>query len=223
MLRNELSQKIETLDMIHTETADTPKEMERALCDVSDKITAVEKAHESLQKDYNKLHEKYIDLENRSRRQNLRVVGISEDTEEGNPSRFVAEFFTDALGKENIESPIVIDRAHRTFAPKPRVGERPGALIVRLHYFTDREKILQLSRNKGHLFYRGSPVQIFPDMSPKVSKLRASFNPVKVKLRNAGIPYYIPEYYPAKLIITMEPNIHSQIHERLKTLLKPKT
>lgn len=206
-LRNELSQKIETLHRAHTETADTQREMERSLCDVSDKITAMDKAHTTLQKDYNKLQEKYMDLENRSRRQNLRVVGISEDIEAGNPSRFIAEFFSEVLGEENFESPILIDRAHRTLAPKPRAGERPRAMIARLHYHTDREKILQLSRSKGNLSYKGSPVHIFPDMSPEVSKLRASFNPVKVKLRNAGIPYSL--YYPAKLIITMNNTKHS--------------
>lgn len=206
-LRNELSQKIETLHRAHTETTDTQREMERSLCDVSDKITAMDKAHATLQKDYNKLQEKYMDLENRSRRQNLRVVGISEDIEAGNPSRFIAEFFSEVLGEENFDSPILIDRAHRTLAPKPRAGERPRAMIARLHYYTDREKILQLSRSKGNLFYKGSPVHIFPDMSPEVSKLRASFNPVKVKLRNAGIPYSL--YYPAKLIITVDNTKHS--------------
>lgn len=148
-----------------------------------------------------------MDLENRSRRQNLRVVGISEDKEAGNPSRFVAEFFTEVLGETHFESPIIIDRAHRTLAPKPRDGERPRAIIVRLHYYSDGEKILQLSRAKGRLLYKGSPVHIFPDMSPEVGKLRASFNPVKVKLRNAGIPYSL--YYPAKLIITVNGTKHS--------------
>uniref|UniRef100_A0A3P9IAA9 L1 transposable element RRM domain-containing protein n=1 Tax=Oryzias latipes TaxID=8090 RepID=A0A3P9IAA9_ORYLA len=200
-LRNELSQKMTILHDTCAATAATQKEMERALSDASDKIIAVEKAHQTLQKDYHRLHEKYLDLENRNRRQNLRVVGIKEETEGGNPSRFIAEFFSDVLGEENFESPVVIDRAHRTLAPKPRAGERPRTMIVRLHYFTDREKILQLSRNKGRLSYKGSPVHIFPDMSPEVSKLRASFNPVKVKLRNAGIPYSL--FYPAKLLITV--------------------
>uniref|UniRef100_A0A673BQ26 L1 transposable element RRM domain-containing protein n=1 Tax=Sphaeramia orbicularis TaxID=375764 RepID=A0A673BQ26_9TELE len=206
-LRGELSLKIQELHKVHSETADTQREMERSLCDTSDRITAVEKAHETLKRDYDKLQEKCMDLENRGRRQNLRIVGITEDTEAGNPSRFAADFFVEVLGEENFDSPIIIDRAHRTLAPKPRRGERPRAIIVRLHHYSDKEKILRLSRCKGRLFYKGSPVHIFPDLSPEIGKLRASFNPVKVKLRNVGIPYSL--YYPAKLVITVNNTRHS--------------
>ncbi len=115
-LRGELSQKIEALHKIHTETADTQKEMERSLCDAFDRITAVEKAHKTLNKDCNKLQEKCMDLENRSRRQSLCIVGINKDMEVGNLSCFVVEFFTEVLGEENFESPIIIDRGHRTLA-----------------------------------------------------------------------------------------------------------
>uniref|UniRef100_A0A668RNJ0 L1 transposable element RRM domain-containing protein n=1 Tax=Oreochromis aureus TaxID=47969 RepID=A0A668RNJ0_OREAU len=211
-LRHELSQKIEALHETHAETTSIQKDMERALCDTTDRLTALEKDHESLKKDYNKLHDKSLDLENRSRRKNLRVVGINEDAEGGNPSRFMAEFFSEVLGKENDDLLIIIDQAHRTLAPKPRTGERPRAMIVRLHYYTDREKILRLSREKGRLFYKVSPVHIFPDMNPEVSKLQASFNPVKGKLRNAGIPYSL--YYPAKLAITVNNVKHSFTYPR---------
>uniref|UniRef100_A0A3P9BVY1 L1 transposable element RRM domain-containing protein n=1 Tax=Maylandia zebra TaxID=106582 RepID=A0A3P9BVY1_9CICH len=205
-LRDE-AKKIEALHETHAETTSIQKDMEPALCDTTDRLTALVKDHETLKKDYNKLHDKCLDLENRRRRKKLRVVGINEDAEGGNPSRFMAEFFSEVLGKENNDSLIIINRAHRTLAPKPRTRERPRAMIVRLHYYTDREKILRLSREKGRLFYKGSPVHIFPDMNPEVSKLRASFNPVKGKLRNAGIPYSL--YYPAKLTITVNNARHS--------------
>lgn len=207
MLRTELSMKIETLHKTHTETANTQKEMEKSLCDASDRIMQLEKTTETLSNDYKKLQEKCMDIENRSRRQNLRIIGIPEGTEAGNPSRFMAEFFSEVLGEDNFDSPIIIDRAHRTLAPKPRRGERPRAMVIRLHYYSDKEKILKLSRNKGRLIYGGSPVHIFPDMSPEVGRLRASFNQVKVKLRNAGVPYSL--FYPARLVITTDGSRHS--------------
>lgn len=207
MLRTELSRKIETLHKTHTETANTQKEMEKSLCDTSDRIMQLEKTAETLSNDYKKLQEKCMDLENRSRRQNLRIIGISEGIEAGNPSRFMAEFFTEVFGEENFDSPIIIDRAHRTLAPKPRKGDRPRAMVVRLHYYSDKEKILKLSRNKGRVMYGGSPVHIFPDTSPEVGRLRASFNQVKVKLRNAGVPYSL--FYPARLVITADGSRHS--------------
>ena len=70
-------------------------------------------------------------------------------------------------------------------------------MIVRLHYYTDKEKILQVSRNKGELKFRGARVHIFPDMSAELSRRRAAFTPVKAKLREAGITYGL--YHPAEL------------------------
>ncbi|KAK7878215.1 hypothetical protein WMY93_031167 [Mugilogobius chulae] len=200
ILRNEFIGNIRSLNEKHTEVAETQSEMERALSDACDRLTTIESAHESLKNDHRKLRDKYVDLENRERRQNLRVVGIAEGAEAGNPIRFMTEFFPDVLGKDHFESPIVIDRAHRTLAPKPRAGDKPRAMVIRLHYYSDKEKILQLSRNKGRLSYNGSQVHIFPDMSAEVSKMRASFNPVKRKLRDAGVVYSL--FYPAKLIVT---------------------
>uniref|UniRef100_A0AAV2LUC7 Uncharacterized protein n=1 Tax=Knipowitschia caucasica TaxID=637954 RepID=A0AAV2LUC7_KNICA len=75
-----------------------------------------------------------------------------------------------------------------------------------MHYFTEKETILRLSREKDKLSYNGSVVHIFPDISPEVGRLRASFNQVKPKLRDAGIPYSL--YYPAKMTITVKGSRH---------------
>uniref|UniRef100_A0A672HZU7 L1 transposable element RRM domain-containing protein n=1 Tax=Salarias fasciatus TaxID=181472 RepID=A0A672HZU7_SALFA len=140
------------------------------------------------------------DYKKASRRQNIRIVGVDEDSEKSNPTRFVVDLVMQILGRENFRSPLIIDRAHRTLGPKPGPGERPRALLVRLHYYTGKEKILQLSREKGQLLYNGSPVHIFPDTSPEVTRLRASFKHVKAKLRTSDVPYSL--FYPAKLLIT---------------------
>uniref|UniRef100_A0A8C5GJL6 L1 transposable element RRM domain-containing protein n=1 Tax=Gouania willdenowi TaxID=441366 RepID=A0A8C5GJL6_GOUWI len=206
-LREDILHKMDSLRNAHAQTAKEQKEMGGALSDVTDRLVILEKNHDMLTKDHKKLQEKCTDLENRSRRQNLRVVGIAEGIEAGNPSRFVAEFFPDVLGAGSFDTPLLIDRAHRSLAPKPRDGERPRALIVRLHYYADKEKILKLSREKGRLIYKGSPVHIFPDMSPEVGKQRAAFNQVKAGLRQAKIPYSM--YYPAKLTFTLDNIRHS--------------
>uniref|UniRef100_A0A3B3DIY2 L1 transposable element RRM domain-containing protein n=1 Tax=Oryzias melastigma TaxID=30732 RepID=A0A3B3DIY2_ORYME len=190
-LKKELSPQLQALSNTQREAANTQCEMRRSLSDMSDRVVTLEKSHQALFDKHEKLSEKYMDLENRSRRQNLRIVGISEDAEGGHPSRFVADLLQQILGAENFDAPPMIDRAHRTLAPKPRAGE---------------QKILQLSREKGKLFYKGSPVHIFPDITPEVGRLRAAFNPVKAKLRAAGVPYSL--YFPARLAITVKGSRH---------------
>lgn len=134
-------------------------------------------------------------------------MGIREGAEGGNIIRFLTEFIPDVLGAENFDSPVIIDRAHRTLAPRPAVGERPRAILVHLHYYTDKLKILDLGKAKGRLMYKGAQVHIFPDMSPEVTRLRAAFNSVKRKLREANITYSL--FYPVRLAITVDGVRHS--------------
>ncbi|CAL9705083.1 unnamed protein product [Knipowitschia caucasica] len=205
-LRRELSEHTSRLNYNHEEIKRAHIEIEQTLNDYSDRLITLEKAHGSLEKEYKKVSEKCMDLENRSRRQNLRIIGIKEGAEGGDPRHFVARFLQQVLGPENFTSPPTIDRAHRTLAPKPTLGDRPRAILARMHYFTEKETILRLSREKGKLSYDGSVVHIFPDISPEVGRLRASFNQVKPKLRDAGIPYSL--YYPAKMTITVKGTRH---------------
>lgn len=113
----------------------------------------------------------------------------------------MASFFTEVLGDE-ITNPLVLDRAHRSLAPKYKPGDHPRPMIMRLHYYSDKEKILQVSRNKGKLKFRGTRVHIFPEMSAELSCHRAAFTPVKTKLRHADIKYSL--YCPAELHLTSD-------------------
>lgn len=112
----------------------------------------------------------------------------------------MTELIPEILGAENFPSPVMVD-AHRSLAPKPKKGARPRPLIVWLHYYAQKEKIMGLAKGKGPLTYRGTPVYIYPDLPAEVSKLRATFNTVKAKLREAKIEYSL--YYPAVLVVNL--------------------
>lgn len=85
-----------------------------------------------LKRELGKLKDWNDDLENRNHRQNLRIIGIPESAENGKPTAFMASFFTEVLGKE-IPSPLVLNHAHRTLAVKPKPGNCPRPMIVRLN------------------------------------------------------------------------------------------
>lgn len=206
-IRDELAGELTRLHSAQAETARECKEMGTALGETMDRVTALEKSQQLISKECKKMLDKCQDLENRSRRQNLRLVGITEGAEGGNMTQFLADFFPTVLGADNFRSPVVIDRAHRTLAPRPTNGERPRAIVVRLHYYTDRQKILDLGKAKGRLTYKGDQVYIFPDMSPEVSRQRAAFNPVKRKLREAKVTYSL--FYPARLAVSLDGMRHS--------------
>lgn len=79
-------------------------EMEEALTDHSDRLTSLEKRVEKLQQENKELTEKTDDLENRSRRNNLRVMGLPEGYEGGAVSAFMSKFLVDLLQDDSFKT-----------------------------------------------------------------------------------------------------------------------
>lgn len=198
-LRHEFEDEIGKLQRDHTDIAAEQAAMAKSLNDALERIAELDRWNDLQSREMKRLHEKCTDLESRSRRQNLRIIGVSEGAEGASATRFMADFFTEVLGPENFTSPVTIDRAHRSLASKPKSGGRPRPILVRLHYFAEKERILGISKGKGRLFYRDTPVHIFPDLPAEVGKLRAAFNPVKAKLRAAKVEYSL--FFPAVLSV----------------------
>ncbi|GAA6079264.1 uncharacterized protein LOC121619810 [Tachysurus ichikawai] len=63
-----------------------------------------------------KLESKCDDLESRSRRNNVRIVGVSEDILNNLSTEYVSKLLMEAF---TLEKEPLVDRAHQTLAPKP--------------------------------------------------------------------------------------------------------
>lgn len=135
--------------------------METALYEVIIKTTTLEKLHGNLINEHKNLQDKCTNLENRSRQQNLHIIGIAEG------SGSAAEIFSVVLDSENFVMPIIIDWL------KPQQGEHVQVLTVHQLCYRYKDKILKKARTKGHLTYKGSPVIILWDMKSEVGKLHA--------------------------------------------------
>ncbi len=166
----------------------------------STSVMALETTVERLQSEVYMLKEKCLDLEGRSRRQNIRLVGIEEGQERGNPWQFCATVLKEILDLDDI---LRLDHAHCISASKPHEGARPRPFIIRMHHGDVKDHILRLSSQKTQLSYRGKRVHIFPDYALEVVKKRAAFTDVKRLLKD------IPDVkfglrFPAKLWITFQ-------------------
>lgn len=122
-----------------------------------------------LKEDNNALKLKVDDLEGRSRRNNIKIIGLHEHEEGGNPTEFVEALIPKLLGNGSFRSPVVIDRPHRTLRPPPTAGANPRTIIARVHFYRDKELILRLRRER-QLEYKGHKVLIFPDYTPEVMR-----------------------------------------------------
>ena len=84
-----------------------------------------------------KLHQAVEDAVNRDGRQNLRLVGLREKIENGNPSKCVTTIISEALGVELDESQL--QRVHRAPVPVPREGYPHRPIIICFLSFLERE------------------------------------------------------------------------------------
>ncbi|KAL0148821.1 hypothetical protein M9458_055830 [Cirrhinus mrigala] len=173
-------------------------DLEEASTDYEHCISHLEQLCSCLSQENMSLKAKVTDLEVRSRRQNIKITGLPENIEKGNPTRFVSELLPSLLGESNFLRGVKVDRAHR-IGP---IGNKPRVMIARIHHDSIKTEILCLSRGQSPLSFDGDRISIFPDFPVEVSTQRKQFDSVREKLRAKGIKYGL--LYPAHLILTHE-------------------
>ena len=115
----------------------------------SDTVVDLEATVKQLHSKVEQLSEKCLDLEGRSKRQNLRIAGVKEGEEKGQKARdFVAQLLMEVLQLD--EKPL-IDRAHRALRQRPGDNEPPRHLILRMHYCHALESILHEIPNASNI------------------------------------------------------------------------
>lgn len=92
-----------------------------------------------------------------------------------------------------------IERAHRIPGRVPPKGAPPRSMIAKVLHFRDRENILRAARTGPEMSFDGYRISIYPDFSAVTQKQRASFQPVKKRLRDLNLIYSV--LYPATLRI----------------------
>ena len=171
-VREELRHTIEPLQQKLSSHDQTIVELECASTDHRDQLTTLETMVSTLQNQVKLLTDKCEDLEGRARRNNIRLVGVPEGAEGAQPTEFVSRLLKDILGLE--EKPL-LDRTHRTLRPKPKEGEQPRPLVIRVHFFQVRNDILRRTGETSRaspLLYQGKKLFLFPDYTASVPKKR---------------------------------------------------
>ncbi|KAF3854265.1 hypothetical protein F7725_022320, partial [Dissostichus mawsoni] len=192
-----------TLDSIHSTITDGQRihSLEANATEVDQRLQQLEDACSALKEDNETLKTKVADLEGRSRRQNLRIIGLPESIEGPRPSAFFSQLLVDTLGTEILASPPELDRAHQSLAPKPAPGGRPRPVILRFHRFQIKDLVIREARRQGELNYKGHKIRLYDDYSPDVLKQRAEYRSPMAELYKRG--YKPALLFPAKLRITL--------------------
>ncbi len=132
------------------------------------------------------------DMEDRCRKNNVRLVGLPEAAEGSDAIRVNLSKWIPSLRGRDIE----IDRAHRVY-DRGRGSDQPRTLIFRVLRWHDRSDILKGARQAYPVKCAQSNVTLlfFPDFSPATAIKRKAFGSVLKKMTALGLqPFLI---YPA--------------------------
>ena len=158
------------------------------------KIKKLEEKHESIKKtvdeiynsqvDSDFVYDKLIDLEDRSRRNNLRIYGISESKYETweKCEEKVDEVFREKLGLDNIQ----IERAHRVKRGKNDKSTKPRTIVCNLLSFKEKKLVIKNAKN-----LKNTNIFIDEDFSPETMEYRKQLWEELKELRRKGSIAYL--------------------------------
>lgn len=142
------------------------------------------------------------DSESRARRNNIRIIGIPEKSEETATDLFVEDLLLNHLAPKGLSKFFTVERAHRVPGGRPKPGAPPSPIIARIFNFRDRDAILQASRVGGPVKFENTTVSFYPDVTQSVQKQRLGFQGVKRRMRDMDLKYAM--LFPARLRVEYE-------------------
>lgn len=142
------------------------------------------------------------DLQNRLRRNNLRIFQIPEGSEGENMIQFVKDLLHKVLTLPS-DIDIRIERAHRSLQSKPNDPTAPPrSIIVRFLDAAVKDRVLQQAWSQGQVSFQDKRIFFDQDYSPELQKKRAKVHAVVKQLRQNGIGAKC--MYPARLKLKLD-------------------
>ena len=204
-IREEMSIAIEkvqsqlnAMDVTITQCKEKSAEVDEALSNMNSRITDLEESTTGLQVENTKLKDKIERLVMHSRKLNMRVFGQDNGIEKGNPTALMTSFFKEMFRSDELPGDPTVENAHRVGPDK----NTPRAMLVRMQRLQVKQAIINLSKQKGSMNFRGMRVWIYPDLTSEETRRRAMFNDVRKKLREAKVRHGIR--HPGTLLITFK-------------------
>lgn len=129
---------------------------------------------------------KLADLEDRSRRNNLKIRGIPKSISAQQLPNFACDLFQTVIPSLS-PTDLTIDRIHRVPKPTFLPQEVPRDVLLRVHFFQIKEKILHAFRTADNLPDQAANLQVLPDLSQYTLQQRRNLATLTKALRNHKI------------------------------------
>ncbi|CAL9682028.1 unnamed protein product [Knipowitschia caucasica] len=185
--------------------------MEDISADVNDALAHTLELHDQLQK-------RLVDLEARSRRNNIRIHGIREEAEGNDLFGFIENFIKTELALSNTS--LGIQRCHRSLAAKPPTEANPRSIVLCFLEFRTKELVLKAAWNKKDIQFQGRRIFFEQDYTSDALAKRKAYAPVRRALKEKGLRFQT--LHPARLRVHLHtgPVVYSNASEAAEDLKK---
>ncbi|CAH2300581.1 Hypothetical predicted protein [Pelobates cultripes] len=170
---------------------------EKRLTDTQAATTQHSRAIETLQERVLYLEDGLEDLNNRSRRQNIRIRGLPESIQPEAILPTVQAIFQSIL-PDTSEQERYIERAHRALRPPAFNLNAPRDVITKLLHFPIKERLMKAARDSPPI-YQGHTLHFYQDLAPTTLKKRRDLQPLTTALMEKGWRYMWG--HPFKLLV----------------------
>ncbi|XP_078524853.1 vomeronasal type-2 receptor 26-like [Lissotriton helveticus] len=143
-LKADLTEKLTTLRQDVDAVGSRLLEVEGQTQSLTSNQDTMHDAQQSFRAQLQQVLLKAEDLENRTRRENIRIRNLEEGAEGPDLEAFVSGLFAEILAPQQLK--IKIDKVHRVGALHSGNLKRPWDVLVKLHSFKVKEAILSASR-----------------------------------------------------------------------------
>ncbi|KAJ1194154.1 hypothetical protein NDU88_003449 [Pleurodeles waltl] len=149
--------------------------------------------------DLSYLWSKITDLEDRSRRDNIRLFGIPENEEGPDVQAFLSSV-SPKLTSLTFDPPLEFQRAHRVGLKCPVGASRPHPIIACLLRHTHTRQLLQVARNHGLFWIDRYEIRITANYSKDTNERRKPFLALRPQLRQLEMKYSL--FDPVRMWVT---------------------
>ncbi|KAJ1105621.1 hypothetical protein NDU88_003026 [Pleurodeles waltl] len=134
------------------------------------------------------LQQKVIVLEDRSRRNNLRIIGLPEQIEKDNILDFLTTFLP-TLTKITFSQPLDFQRAHRVRSRGITSSAKPRHVLACCLRHQQARQIIMAAKKHGPYEYDSSQIIITADFSAPTNFKRKQFLNLRTRLKKREIKY----------------------------------
>ncbi|KAJ1192146.1 hypothetical protein NDU88_001458 [Pleurodeles waltl] len=204
-----VSHRIEGIDASISSLTLETKSMRLDIAGFQSRVTGLEHRMGSLEtqmaasqdrdQDFLYLKSKLTDLEDRSRRDNIRLRGIPEN-EEGTDIQAFLSSTLPKLTSLNFDPPLEFQQVHRVGPKCSDASLRPHPIIACLLHHNQTWQILQTAHSHGPFRIGQHDIRITADYSKDTNERRKAFRALRPRLRQLEMKYGL--FDPARMWVT---------------------